>query len=38
VDESEAVRTQMGTRNKLEMVAVHGTPCAIPPHNSNGMV
>jgi hypothetical protein len=25
------IRTQMGTRNRPEMVAVYGTPCAIRP-------
>jgi hypothetical protein len=24
----------MGTRNRSEMIAVQGTPCAIPPTNS----
>jgi hypothetical protein len=31
VDESGTTRTQMGTQNTLQMVAVHGTPCAVPP-------
>jgi hypothetical protein len=35
VDESEMVRTRVGTHNKLEMVAVLWMLCAIPPHNSN---
>jgi hypothetical protein len=26
----------MGTHSRSEMVSVHGTPCAIPPRNSNG--
>jgi hypothetical protein len=29
------IRTQMGTHNRSEVVAVHGNPCAIPPCNSN---
>jgi hypothetical protein len=35
MDESGIIRTQMGTGNRLEMVAVSGTPCAIPHRNSN---
>jgi len=35
VDESGMIRTQMGTHNISEMVAVLGTPCAIPSRNSN---
>jgi hypothetical protein len=35
VDESGMIRTQMGTHNRLEMVAITGTPWAIPPRNSN---
>jgi hypothetical protein len=29
------VRTQMGSHNRSVMVVVYGTPCAIPPRNSN---
>jgi hypothetical protein len=37
VAESGKVRIQMVKHNKVVglMVAVHETPCAIPPHNSN---
>jgi hypothetical protein len=35
VDELGMIKTQIGTQNRSEMVAVHGTPCAIPPCNSN---
>jgi hypothetical protein len=35
VDESGMIRTQMGTHNRSQIVAVLGTPCAIPRHNSN---
>jgi hypothetical protein len=31
VDKSVMIRTKMGKHNKLVMVAVHGTPCVIPP-------
>jgi hypothetical protein len=31
VDELRTIRTQMGTHNRSDVVAVHGTPCAIPP-------
>jgi hypothetical protein len=31
VDGSGIIRTQMGTHNRSEVVAVLGTPCAIPP-------
>jgi hypothetical protein len=34
VDESGMIKTQIGTHNTSEMVALLGTPCAIPPHNS----
>jgi hypothetical protein len=34
VDESGMIRTQMGLIYQ-EIVAVHGTLCTIPPHNSN---
>jgi hypothetical protein len=34
-DESGIVRTQMGKHNRPDMVAVYGTPCAIPPRNCN---
>jgi hypothetical protein len=34
VDESGMIRTLDG-ENRTDMVAVHGTPCAIPPRNSN---
>jgi hypothetical protein len=30
VGESGMIRTQMGKHNKSAMVAVHGTPCAMP--------
>jgi hypothetical protein len=32
---SEMIRIQVGNHNKLIMVAVYGTPCAIPASNSN---
>jgi hypothetical protein len=32
--ESGIIRTRMGTHNRLGVVAVYGTPCAIPPINS----
>jgi hypothetical protein len=35
VDESGMIITQMGMHNRSEKVAVHWTPCATPPHNSN---
>jgi hypothetical protein len=35
VNESGIVITQTGTQNRSEMFAVHGTPCAKPPHSSN---
>jgi hypothetical protein len=35
MDELGMIRTQMGTHNKSEIVAVLGTPCAIPPRNVN---
>jgi hypothetical protein len=35
VDEPEIIRTHLATHNKSEMVAVHVTPCAILPYNSN---
>jgi hypothetical protein len=35
VDETEIIRTQMGTHNRSEMVAVHGTLYMIPPRTSN---
>jgi hypothetical protein len=35
VDETEIIRTQMGTHNRSEMVAVHGTLYTIPPRTSN---
>jgi hypothetical protein len=31
------IRPQMGKHNRSEMIAVHGTPCAIPPRNSNSI-
>jgi hypothetical protein len=34
VDKSGMIRTQEGTHNRSEMVAVYGEPCAIPPRNS----
>jgi hypothetical protein len=37
VDESGRIRTQTGTYCRSEIVAVHGTPCAIPPRNSNNV-
>jgi hypothetical protein len=33
--ESGMIRTQMGKHNRSVMVAVYGTPCVIPPGNSN---
>jgi hypothetical protein len=38
VDESGMNRTQKGMHNRSEIVAVYGTPSAIPPHNSNNLV
>jgi hypothetical protein len=35
VDESELVRTQMGTHNISKMATMHGTLCTIPPHKKN---
>jgi hypothetical protein len=35
VDESVIIRTQMGSHNVSEMVAVYGIPYAIPCSNSN---
>jgi hypothetical protein len=35
MNESGTIITQMGTHNRSEMVAVHGTPCVITPRNSN---
>jgi hypothetical protein len=35
VNESGMIRTSMGKANRSEMVAMHGTSCAIPPPNSN---
>jgi hypothetical protein len=35
VDESGMIRIQMGMHNRSDMVAVYGTPCVIPHHNSN---
>jgi hypothetical protein len=35
VDESGMIRTEMGTHNRPEIVAVYGTPFATPPRNSN---
>jgi len=35
VVESGMIGTQMGTQNGSGMVAVHGTPCVIPPSNSS---
>jgi hypothetical protein len=34
VDESGMIGTQARMHNRSAMVAVHGTPCAIPPRNS----
>jgi hypothetical protein len=34
VEEAGMIRTQMGTHNRSEMVAVQGSPCA-PAPNSN---
>jgi hypothetical protein len=34
VDKSEIIRTEIGTHN-MDMVAVHGVPCAMQPRNSN---
>jgi hypothetical protein len=35
VAEPGTIRTQTGTHNTSEMVAVLGTPCAIQPRNGN---
>jgi hypothetical protein len=35
VYESGMIITQMETNKRSQMVAVNGTPCAIPPRNSN---
>jgi hypothetical protein len=35
VNESGMIRTQMLTISGAVMVAVYGTPCAIPHHNNN---
>jgi hypothetical protein len=35
VDETGMIRNQMETHNRSEIVAVLGTPCAIPSRNSN---
>jgi hypothetical protein len=35
VCKSETIRIQVGNHNKLIMVAVYGTTCAIPASNSN---
>jgi hypothetical protein len=35
VGESGMIRTQMGKHSSSAMVAVYGTPCAIPPRNSD---
>jgi hypothetical protein len=35
VNESGMMVTQMGTHNRLDSVVVPGTPCTIPPRNSN---
>jgi hypothetical protein len=35
MDESGLIKTQMGTQNRPEMVAVLGTPREIPPRNSS---
>jgi hypothetical protein len=35
VNEPGKIRTQVGRHDKSEIVAVCGTPCAIPPRNSN---
>jgi hypothetical protein len=35
VDESGMIRTQLETHSRSEMVTVLGTPCMIPPRNSN---
>jgi hypothetical protein len=35
VDESRMIRTQKGMNNRSEIIAIYGTPCAIPPRNSN---
>jgi hypothetical protein len=35
VDESGVIRTQIRMHNRSETVAVLGTPCTIPPRNSN---
>jgi hypothetical protein len=35
VNESGNIRNQMGVQNRSEMVAVHGTPCAILTRKSN---
>jgi hypothetical protein len=35
VYESGVFRTQMGNHDRSEKVAVLGTPCTVPPRNSN---
>lgn len=35
VDESGMDTIQIGTCNRSEIVAEHGTPCVIPPRNGN---
>jgi hypothetical protein len=35
VNESGMIITQMGSHNRSEVVAVHGTPCSTPPLNGN---
>jgi hypothetical protein len=32
------IRTEKVTHSRSEMVAVYGTPCAIPPRNSNSRI
>jgi hypothetical protein len=38
VDESGIINAPIGTHNTSEMVAVLGTPCAIPLRNSNYII
>jgi hypothetical protein len=38
VDESAVIRTQMGKHNRIVMVAVYGTPCAIQPRKQKSTI
>jgi hypothetical protein len=31
----EIIRTQVGKHNRSDMIAVYGTPCALPSRNNN---